>query len=303
MAIIDSGGVAALGGLTSLAAAGVGDQVVVPVGPADGTVYPALSIHLRATLATSGAGNSDVQWQASTSPDFATLAWSQTLVNVPDGLATVIAGPFAEDVPIYWRARSAATGTTGWGAWSPVWSVTPDLQAGHAFGYLTLNVGAQLVLDGDAAEYVPLNVGVQWTIDDLAAEYVVGNHGVEITRRPQAVEYVLLGDVDDSQPTPHIWFLRPTSGRAGEGIEVVGFGMGDLQVTYEGRLEHRPGADWLSLPISDWQTYPPTADAYTDQRVLDPVLGQIDQQHTIITFIIPAGAEPPGWPVRVVTEE
>lgn len=303
MAVIDGAALGTLGGLRSRASGVVGDQVTAPYAPADQSRYPLLVLHLQAVLSTTGATNSDVQWEVATDAAFTAIVWTQTTINQPDGIVQATTGTLVEGTAYYWRTRSAVTGTTGWGDWSEVWSVTPDLNTGRGYAYVNLNVGIEHILDPGATEYVNANVGFEVILDPDAAEYVNGNVGVEITLSPDAVEYGYLGDVNTDQPNPHVWFVRPTSGRAGDGVEVVGFGFGDLQSTWNGELQRKPGAAWEALPVTDWQTYPPTADAYTEDRVLDPLLGEIDMQHTRIAFTIPAGSEPPGWPVRVVTEE
>lgn len=303
MGIIDGAGLATLGGLRSHTTAAVGDQVTTPYAPADLTRYPLLTVHLQVWLATTGTANSDIQWQVASDDAFSTIVWSQTTTDQADGLRQAATSALTEGQMYWWRTRSAETGTTGWGDWSEVWRVTPDLNTGRGYAYVDVNIGIDPALDQDAVGYVDQNIGIEEILDPDAVEYVLGNHGVEITRDPDAVEYGYVGDVNTDQPTPHIWFLRPTSGRSGDGIEVVGLGFGDLQSTYSGQLQRKPGTVWEALPVTDWQTYPPTADAYTEDRVLDPLLGVIDMQHTVIAFTVPAGSEPPGWLVRVVTEE
>ena len=302
MAYQDGIGTGMLGGIRGTAAAVVGSQVTTPYAPHDLVRISTLTAWL--TVLVDGPGLSDIQWQVSDDPTFATVDWSLTSTNQSNGLVTVSTSPLTEGTGYFWRTRSAAAGTTAWGDWSVVWGFTPDQGAGRGYAYVDVNVGAALVPEPDVTSvaYVDLNVGVMVTLDADGVHYIDGNVGVEITRKGTGIEYSYVGDVNTATPTPHIWFLRPTSGREGDGIQVVGFGFGDLQSTYDGLLQHRPDGAWENLPITDWQTYLPTEHAYTEDRELSIEYGHIDMQHQIIEFVVPVGAEPPGWPVRVITD-
>ena len=184
--------------------------------------------------------------------------------------------------------------------------MTPALNTAAAVAYVDINQGISYDLDDSAAHSVDENVGIEPLVIPAAVHSVDENVGVNITLVPDAVEYVALGDVDESQPQPHIWFLRPTSGRAGDGIEIVGGGFGDLQSTHSGAVEFKPDPEsdqWAPVPVTSWQTFPPTEHAYTSDRVLDQETGRIDQQHTVIGMTIGSTMVPPGYPVRVRTEE
>jgi hypothetical protein len=187
------------------------------------------------------------------------------------------------------------------------WTFTPDLNSGRAFGYVESNLGVFLVQEPDvtSVEYVNLNFGVYLVQerDVTSAEYVNLNHGVEITLDPDGVEYVHYGDVNTLTPTPHIWFLKPKSGRPGDGIRIFCFGVGDLQATFSGVVEAYwgPVIGWVAVPVITWQTYGPTAAAYTALRQLDELAEIIDMQHTVIEITVPLTALPPGMPVRIKT--
>lgn len=290
-----------LGGRTSTAVAVLGSQATAPYAPHNLQHSSTLAVWL--TCLVDGPGDSDIQWQVSTDPAFGTTAWTLTSTNKANGLVTVVTSTLAEGTKYYWRTRSAATGTTGWGPWSTVWSFTPDTGAGRGYAYVYVNAGAELVLDRDvtAIGYIDINVGFEVILDHDQPEYVLGNVGVEITKRSEAVDYAFEGDVNTATPTPHIWFLRPTSGREGDGIQVVGFGFGDLQSTYGGALEYRPDGTWEVLPVTSWQTFPATPDAYGPDRELNEELGTIDMQHQVVEFTVPVGSESPGFPVRMKT--
>lgn len=187
------------------------------------------------------------------------------------------------------------------------WTFTPDLDSGRGFAYVDENMGVDLTLDPDvtAAAYVDENMGVELVLDRdvTAAAYVDLNHGVAITMTAEGVEYAHYGDVNTLAPFPHIWFLRPAAGREGDGISIVCFGVGDLVTTYSGSVElyYGPTLGWIAVPVTAWNTYPPTVNAYTADRRLDPPASLIDMQHTVIEIVVPVGALPPGYPLRVRT--
>jgi hypothetical protein len=187
------------------------------------------------------------------------------------------------------------------------WAFTPDLNAGRGFAYVDSNLGFNPVLDADVtgAAYVDLNVGADLVLDRdvTGAAYVDLNVGVQITLDADGVEYGHFGDVTTDPPAPHVWFLRPAAGRAGDGISIVCFGVGDLVGTYAGSVELDYGGTtgWVSVPVTAWNTFPPGPDAYTAARRLDEETGYIDMQHTVVEIVIPAGAVPPGYPLRIRT--
>ena len=103
MAVIDGGGLGRLGGIRSHAYGVVGDQVTAPYAPANLSRYPLLNLHLQAILSTTGAGNSDVEWQVASDAGFASVVWTQTTTNLPDGLVQVVTGPLTEGTMYWWR--------------------------------------------------------------------------------------------------------------------------------------------------------------------------------------------------------
>jgi len=72
---------------------------------------------------------------------------------------------------------------------------------------------------------------------------------------------------------------------------------------YSGSVELYYGTarGWVTVPVVSWQTFPPTANAYTAARKLDPETAYIDMQHSIVEIVVPDGAVPPGYPTRIRT--
>lgn len=289
------------------AAAATALYAAVAISPADGNRAPSTSVALVVDVSNTAGGNSDVSWEVATDSGFASIAWSSTSTNVPDGLLQVIASGLANGTKYYWRARATPTGTTTWGPWSGVRTFTPDLNSGRGFAYVDLNAGVVLVPEPDvtSVEYVNLNAGLYLVpeADVTSAEYVNLNGGVAITLVSVGLEYGHFGDVNTLPPFPHVWFLRPAAGRAGDGIRIYCFGVGDLAATYSGSVELDYGGDlgWVAVSVTAWNTYPPGPDAYTAARRLDAEAGYIDMQHTVVEIVVPAGALPPGYPLRIRT--
>jgi hypothetical protein len=77
--------------------------------------------------------------------------------------------------------------------------------------------------------------------------------------------------------------------------------VGDLQATYGGVVEYLDAGTWHPIPVVTWQTFPGTANALTAARTINEELGILDPQHTGIQIVVPAGALPPGYPIRVRT--
>lgn len=158
-------------------------------------------------------------------------------------------------------------------------------------------------VDPDAIEYVNANVGYAPTLDrDVTAiEYAQENVGLAAVVYQGAVEYGHYGDVNTLTPTPHIWFVRPVQGRAGDGIELVGGGLGSTQAQYAGllQLEYPP---WTTIPVTGWAEVAAGANAYTASRTIDPENGIIDMEHIVVEFLLPADAVPPGYRLRVRTD-
>lgn len=301
----DGAGNTAFKAFRSTASGAKENYAVVPVSPASGDRYPSLGVTLTVNLSGVSAGNFDVPWQVATDAAFSSLVYSSTSINVPQGLYSIVVSGLTAGTMYYWRARAAPTGTTTWGAYSPTWIVTPDSLSGNAAEYIHANVGADYPLDPDvtAAAYVDLNAGAVLPLDPdvTAAAYVDWNVGAEITLDPDAVEYAHYGDVNTLTPTPHIWFLKPSAGRGGDGITIICFGAGDLQATFSGQIEVFKGAVWVPVSVTNWQTFLPTVHAYDALRQIDEALNIIDMQHTAIEITVPADSIPPGYPIRIRT--
>lgn len=301
MAYLDASATGTLGRLTSTAGGVAASYAATPVAPPSLSRVPALAAALQVLVSSTTATGTDVQVQVSASAAFATTVYDNTLTNQPDGLSTVNVTGLTDDTRYYWRVRAAETGTTSWTAWSPAWQFVIDADSGKAFWSCDLNVGPSLAMDRRAAWSVDENVNPGDTRVRTWPHQIDLNAGPATPLTAVGLGYVESGDVSTNTPTPHIWFLRPTSGREGDGIQVVGFGFGDLQSTYGGALEYRPDGTWEVLPVTSWQTFPATPDAYGPDRELNEELGTIDMQHQIVEFTVPIGSESPGFPVRMKT--
>ena len=149
-----------------------------------------------------------------------------------------------------------------------------------------------------ATHYVDLNVGPAPPGPRGATHYVDLNVGPAPPGPRGAVGYVDLGDVTDGTPTPHLWELRPTLGSPGDLVEVIGYGFGEAQITYDGavqRFDPDAGA-WVDMTPVAWRTTAPTANAYTAARTL------ADVGSTSVEVRIGADMLPPGYPIRVKTD-
>jgi hypothetical protein len=305
VAILDAGGQITLKPVTFRAKAVSAAYAVTPESPPDGSLIPALAVTLRFLVSSTSASFTDVEVQLDNDPDYTSPVYANTLVGLEDGSATVTVSGLTADTRYHWRVRAAETGTTGWTEWVDAGAFDIWLDAGKAIRQVDLNVGPIPRGPGDANGYIEMNAGPLLVSVAKACHYSVLNVGPLVQPEPTAFGYVHYGDCSANTPTPHIWFLRPTRGRAGDGVEVVGFGFGDLQSTYNGGLEYNVdglGEEWDVLPVTGWQSFPPTPNAYEPERTLDAELGVIDMQHTVIEFTIPTAAEAPGHAVRVVTD-
>ncbi|WP_353809066.1 hypothetical protein [Agromyces sp. SYSU T00194] len=274
----------------------------IPIDPADGSTVPATNIPFRVAVSSVGATLTDVEVQVDDDPAFGSPLYSNVHTDLGDGELTPTIAGFTDGVDYYWRVRASEAGMAAWTAWKTA-AFSVDLLVGRSSFYTFQNVTPEPMVALPDSTYVYINNGIA-DIDEFdGVAYVETNIAYLIVTDPlNAYHYADEGDVSTNTPEPHIWFLRPTSGRSGDGIQIVGFGFGDLQTTYSGIVEYRPDLVWQALAVTSWQTFPPTANAYTDDRVLDAVLGIIDMQHTVIEFTVPATAESPGFPVRVITD-
>lgn len=303
MTFLDTGGTGALHKLSGVATVVVSGWATAQVEPAHATTSPTNAVSLKMVVSSTDTTNTDVQLQVATENTFASPVLEVTLTDKPDGFVTALASGLTNLTTYYWRIRAAQTGTTAWTAWSPIWTFGVNTAVGADSAYVFSNFGIDPAIDGDGIEYVFSNFGIDPIREDVAQEYVNYNHGVEITRQSVAVEYVHEGDVTTDTPHPRIWFVTPDNGRAGDGIRVFGLGFGDLPSDFNGQLEWKNGDNWEGLSVTSWQTFPPSVNAYTADREMDVLSGKIDMQHTVIEFQIPNIALPPGFSVRVTTEE
>lgn len=305
MAIFDRSASLTLPGLR-FAASGVASGYAVALdGPPSGTRPPSLAVPLTVLVSSTSALNTDVGLEVATDPGFApaSVVYSNTLLNRADGIHSVTVAGLADRTVYHWRARAAETGTVSWGAWTPAWTFTPDLSAGKGFGYVNFNAGATLVPDPDSVAFVDENVGVMVTLSSVGFGYNDENVGVLVTLSGLGFGYGHYGDASTNPPAPHVWFLKPAAGRSGDGIKIYCFGVGDLVGTYSGSVQLFYGGTlgWVTVPVVSWQTFPPGVDAYTAARRLDPEAAYIDMQHSVVEIVVPDGAVPPGYPLRIRT--
>lgn len=304
MANIDGAGSFTLAPLWFQAEAVAAQFAAIQTDPPDGTRPPSLGIPLTIMVSSSTLTHTDVQVQVDDTADFSSPVYDLVLTDRANVPVSVTPGGLVNKTTYYWRVRAAQTGTTGWSAWSTVWTYTPDLDSGKAFAYVNENMGASPVPDPDAVGQNVVNVGVFDTPSGTAFRYEDENIGVEWTPDGDGFGYSHYGDASTNTPTPHLWWLRPASGRAGDGVEIVCFGVGDLASTYGGVVEayYGAGRGWVAIPTTGWQTYPETVNAYTPARELDEAGNIIDMQHTVVAVTVPLDALPPGLPLRIRTE-
>lgn len=251
--------------------------------------------------------SADVQLQVSDTDTFATLLHDSSLTQVDSVTGGRQVTGLQDGDTYYIRARTQKVLPSGYlyvSPWTPTRSFTVAVASGIATMNVFLNVGVQHTPSQSWAEYAYENIGVEHTPSQSWAAYAYENVGVMVTSVDHVPQYVYEGDVNTATPDPVIWFLLPSYGRGGDGVAIYGFGFGDLQSTYGGVVEINwgPPLGWQSVPIVSWQTFPPTGDAYSGDRYIDEMIGGMDPQHTVIEIVVPPGAIPPGYPVRVRTE-
>lgn len=273
------------------------------IAPGDGA--PALSTTPILTVRQEDSAARDIEIQVASDAAFTTVVWSTTLGSItPMTNHSVTIGVALTNGQIYWwRVRAVDTSGPTNGPWETrSFKVILPI---NAAGYETVlnNVGVLLTQGKDDTDYVLNNVGVELIYYKGDADYILAIVGVELNRSHDGYEYVLVGDVDTSTPTPHIWGLIPTSGHPGDGFIIVGFGFGDLQSTYSGdvQVDIYDGAGWVALSIVDWQTFPADPDMYGPDREINLLFGVIDPQHQEVQVQVPTAALPPGLIVRVRT--
>jgi hypothetical protein len=294
----------ALGGQLFAVRGFIGSYELAITSPANGTRLPALAVPVGYFLSSTGPAM-DAEFQAATDAGFSNLVYSNTFSGQGSGAHsfTVSAG-LVNKTTYYLRGRVTEAGLGAWGAWSPVVTFTPDLDAGKGWAYSNFNIGADYFPDPDVAAFVDFNVGAQHFPDADAVHFVNENVGAAFFPASQSWHFAHWGDVSTNTPVPHLWFLKPAAGRSGDGIQLYCFGVGDLPATYAGvvEIDMGGGQGWVSLPVVGWQTFPATPAAYTAARVLDPENALIDMQHTVVSVTIPADLLPPGYSLRLRTE-
>jgi hypothetical protein len=302
----DTGGALALRGLVFApdAVAVTSGYAVALQGPPEGTRIPSLAVPLVLLVSSTSALNTDVALEVATSSGFGgSVVYSNTLTNRGDGTHSVTVSGLVNLTKYWWRARAAETGTTAWTAWTPARTFIPDLNAGKAFGFVVENVGFSPAVSSTGLWAVAENVGLALLPASAGVWSSVFNAGLPPLVSGSVPFYVFEGDVSTNPPGPHVWFLRPSAGRSGDGIAIYCFGVGDLVGTYSGSVQLYYGAvlGWVTVPVTSWQTFPASANAYTAARKLDTATAFIDMQHSKIEIVVPDGALPPGYPVRIRT--
>ena len=300
---INGAGATTLGGLSSSASGSLG-YWRAQVDTIDGYISPTVSPNIFTRQDSADGTSAAVQLQVSTSAGFGTTVHDSDLTQADNVTGGRQVTGLTDGVTYYMRARAKYAPLSYVGPWSATRTLTVVTKSGIASMNVTMNIGVEHTPEDTWAEYAYENVGVENTPSQSWAQYAYENVGVEVTVVDNVPQYVYEGDVNTATPNPVIWFLLPSYGREGDGIAIYGFGFGDLQSTYSGVVEVDWGGvtGWQSVPVVSWQTFPADAPAYTGAREIDEVAGIVDPQHTVIQILVPAGAIPPGYPVRVRTD-
>lgn len=305
MADLVAGGSANLGGLSSNVDAVI--QFWRPqIDTVDGWVSPTVTPTIFTRQDSNDGSNAAVQLQVSLVDTFVSTVHDSDLTQADNVTGGRQVTGLADGVTYYLRARTKKTlGSYNYvSPWTATSTITVVTKSGIASMNITMNIGVEHTPSQVSPAYAYENVGVEWTPSQSWAAYAYENVGAEHTPVDNVPQYVYEGDVTTDTPNPVIWFLQPSFGREGDGIAIYGFGFGDLQSTFDGVVEIDWGGviGWQSVPIVSWQTYPPDPPAYTPDRVIDEMNAIVDPQHTVIEIIVPSGAIPPGYPVRVRTD-
>jgi hypothetical protein len=246
----------------------------------------------------------DIEIDVASDAGFSTIVWSTTLSAVAPltNVQATVGVTLTAGTTYWWRVRAVDTGGPTYGPYeSRSFKVILPV---NAAGYepVLLNVGVLLEQTRDDYESVLTNVGVDLQPYWGETDYVLANLGVDLTMTKDAYEYAHVGDVDDSNPTPHIWFCEPSSGRPLDGIRIIGSGFGPLESTYSGIVEVdlADGDGWNTIGIVTWQRFPADPDMYGPNREISRT--KIDPEHEEIEIVIPVDALPPVMNVRVVLD-
>ena len=302
---INGAGATTLGGLSS-SASGTLAYYRPQIDTIDGYISPTVTPNLFTRQDSSDGTSAAVQLQVSVVDTFVSTVHDSDLTQADNVTGGRQVTGLTDGVTYYMRARAKKTiGSYNYvSPWTATRTLTVVTKSGISSMNITMNIGVEHTPEDVLPHHVYENVGVLHTPSQSWAAYSYENVGVEITVVDNVPQYVYEGDVNTATPNPVIWFLLPSYGREGDGISIYGFGFGDLQSTYTGVVEVDWGGvtGWQSVPIVSWQTFPADAPAYTGSRVIDEVAGIVDPQHTVIQILVPTGAIPPGYPVRVRTD-
>jgi hypothetical protein len=305
--MVDKNGAGAttLGGLSSSVAGSLA-YYRPQVDTVDGYISPTITPNIFTRQDSYDGSSATVQLQVSTVNTFVSTVHDSDLVQADNVTGGRQVTGLADGGLYYMRARTKKTiGAYNYiSPWTATRSFTVLTKSGISSMNITMNIGVEHTPEDVSPAYAYENVGVEPSPAQTWPQYAYENVGVEVIVVDNVPQYVYEGDVNTATPNPMIWFLLPSYGREGDGIAIYGFGFGDLQSTYTGVVEVDWGGvtGWQSVPIVSWQTFPADAPAYTAARVIDEVAGIVDPQHTVIQILVPAGAIPPGYPVRVRTD-
>jgi hypothetical protein len=153
--------------------------------------------------------------------------------------------------------------------------------------------------DGAFYQYENVSAVVVNSGDGDAQMYQVVGGRFAATANNAAQMY--LGDVNTLQPYPHLWAIRPTSGRPGDGFKIYGYGLGPTQATYSSSVEMQIADVWEAIPVVTWVEVAQSAEYATSASAIEPTPPNIDPHHQEIELVIPPEGVPPGHQVRVVT--
>ncbi len=137
--------------------------------------------------------------------------------------------------------------------------------------------------------------GHYWTAELLNADdEVIASTGerafiINTVNTHSRIEFTVT--VTDDEPPAVIWFARPPVGVIGDSSTVTGQGLGPNQVTA-----------YISdnqATVTGFRHVPAAADAYTDDRRIDPFTGRTDTEHDEVDLIVPAGVTTPGGPLHI----
>lgn len=188
--------------------------------------------------------------------------------------------------------------------WSNVFQSAPPAEQGDSFSLdanvfdntLTTNesfsgdsnVAASLQSNSIFVTFVPPPPG-----DVHAVGYLY--ESVQLASFDVLVAGYLYQNVDDTIPSPHIWYLDPDEGNRGDTIAVVGHGFGELRETYNGRVIFGP-----TVPMVVSWSLIPAASFLPEDRVIDVETDTVSPEHSRVSFRIPNNAIPAD--VKILTD-